>query len=133
MSKLGQAALLALVFVLGPALAFGQANVNGDLARLRAWRLGNAVWFWLLVAGATLAANGLKLVFRVDRPHTLGSSYSFPSGHATTVFAVAAVLARAYPPVGPLFAAVALFGEAVANHARNHGRRTDPGHTCRNP
>lgn len=81
-------------------------------------RVGLAVLLAAALAG--LAANGLKLVFRVDRPHTLGSSYSFPSGHATTVFAVAAVLARAYPPVGPLFAAVALFGGLARVYFRDH-------------
>ena len=81
-------------------------------------RIGLAVLLAAALAG--LAANGLKLVFRVARPHTLGSSYSFPSGHATTVFAVAAVLARAYPPVGPLFAAVALFGGLARVYFRDH-------------
>ena len=81
-------------------------------------RVGLAVLAAAALAGLT--ANGLKLVFRIDRPHTLGSSYSFPSGHATTVFAVAAVLARAYPPVGPLFAAVALFGGLARVYFRDH-------------
>ncbi len=73
----------------------------------------------LAAALAGLAANGLKLVFRVPRPHTPGS-FSFPSGHATTAFAVAAVLARAFPAGGPLFAFVALFGGLARVYFRDH-------------
>jgi membrane-associated phospholipid phosphatase len=80
-------------------------------------RVGLAVLLAAVLAG--LAANGLKLAFRVPRPHTPGS-YSFPSGHATTAFAVAAVLARAFPPAGPLFAFVALFGGLARVYFRDH-------------
>ena len=80
-------------------------------------RIGLAVLLAAALAG--LAANGLKLVFRVPRPHTPGS-FSFPSGHATTAFAVAAVLARAFPPAGPIFAAVALFGGLARVYFRDH-------------
>src|SRR6476659_902903 len=72
----------------------------------RLLRVGLAVLLAAAIAG--LAANGLKLVFRVPRPHTPGS-FSFPSGHAATAAAVAAVLVRAFPPAGPLFVFVALF------------------------
>lgn len=93
--------------------------VAGLILRNRRFvRIGLAVLLAAALAG--LAANGLKLVFRVARPRTLNSSYSFPSGHATTVFAVAAVLARAYPPVGPLVVAVALFGGLARVYFRDH-------------
>lgn len=80
-------------------------------------RVGLAVLLAAALAG--LAANGLKLLFHVPRPHTPGT-YSFPSGHATTAFAVAAVLARAFPPAGPLFAFVALFGGLARVYFRDH-------------
>lgn len=80
-------------------------------------RVGLAVLLAAAVAG--LAANGLKLVFQVPRPHTPGS-YSFPSGHATTAFAVAAVLARAFPAAGPFFAVVAVLGGLARVYFRDH-------------
>jgi membrane-associated phospholipid phosphatase len=83
----------------------------------RLLRVGLAVLLAAAVAG--LAANGLKLVFRVPRPHTPGS-FSFPSGHAATAAAVAAVLVRAFPPAGPLFAFVALFGGVARVYFRDH-------------
>jgi undecaprenyl-diphosphatase len=83
----------------------------------RLLRIGLAVLLAGAIAG--LAANGLKLVFRVPRPHTPGS-FSFPSGHAATAAAVAAVLVRAFPPAGPVFAFVALFGGLARVYFRDH-------------
>ena len=101
------------------AAAVGLALVLLGLAtrNRRFVRVGLAVLVAAALAG--LAANGLKLVFRVPRPHTPGS-FSFPSGHATTAFAVAAVLARAFPAGGPLFAFVALFGGLARVYFRDH-------------
>ena len=101
------------------AAALGLALVAVGLAtrNRRFVRVGLAVLLAAALAG--LAANGLKLVFRVPRPHTPGS-FSFPSGHATTAFAVAAVLARAFPAGGPLFAFVALFGGLARVYFRDH-------------
>lgn len=101
------------------AAAIGLAiTAAGIAARNRRFvRVGLAV---LLAAGvAGLAANGLKLVFELPRPHRL-SSYGFPSGHSTTAFAVAAVLARASPPAGPLFASIAIFGGLARVYYRDH-------------
>ena len=93
-------------------------TVAGLLTRNRRFvRVGLAVLLAAALAG--LAANGLKLLFHVPRPHPL-DSYSFPSGHATTAFAVAAVLARAFPPAGPIFAFVALFGGLARVYFRDH-------------
>ena len=83
----------------------------------RLLRVGLAVLLAAAIAG--LAANGLKLMFRVPRPHTPGS-FSFPSGHAATAAAVAAVLVRAFPPAGPLFVFVALFGGIARVYFRDH-------------
>jgi undecaprenyl-diphosphatase len=101
------------------AAAIGLALLlAGLLLRNRLFvRVGLAVLLVAAIAG--LAANGLKLVFRVPRPQTPGS-FSFPSGHATTAFAVAAVLARAFPPAGPLFAFVAVFGGLARVYFRDH-------------
>jgi hypothetical protein len=62
--------------------------------------VGLVVLLAVVVAG--LLANGLKLVFQLPRPGHRVFSYSFPSGHATTAFAVAAVLGYAFPPAAPL-------------------------------
>ena len=101
------------------AVAVGVALVAAGIAtrNRRFVRVGLAVLLAAVLAG--LAANGLKLAFRVPRPHTPGS-FSFPSGHATTAFAVAAVLARAFPPAGPIFAFVALFGGLARVYFRDH-------------
>ena len=101
------------------AAAIGLAlTVAGLATRNRRFvRVGLAVLLAAALAG--LAANGLKLLFRVPRPHPM-DSYSFPSGHATTAFAVAAVLARAFPPVGPIFAFVAIFGGLARVYFRDH-------------
>ena len=114
--------VLQLLDVLAHGLAAAAIGLALALAGLlarnrRLLRVGLAVLVAAAVAG--LAANGLKLVFQVPRPHTPGS-YSFPSGHATTAFAVAAVLARAFPPAGPLFAFVALFGGLARVYFRDH-------------
>jgi undecaprenyl-diphosphatase len=101
------------------AVAVGVGLVAAGLAtrNRRFVRIGLAVLLAAVLAG--LAANGLKLAFRVPRPHTPGS-FSFPSGHATTAFAVAAVLARAFPPAGPVFAFVAVFGGLARVYFRDH-------------
>jgi undecaprenyl-diphosphatase len=62
------------------------------------------VFVWTLVADGVgeLAADGLKAAIPRARPHvhtlvTRPHSHSFPSGHATTSFACATVLALAVP------------------------------------
>lgn len=101
------------------AAAIGLALTAAGLAtrNRRFVRVGLAVLLAVAVAG--LAANGLKLVFQVPRPQTPGS-YSFPSGHATIAFAVAAVLARAFPAAGPFFAVVAILGGLARVYFRDH-------------
>jgi hypothetical protein len=101
------------------AAAIGLALLAAGLAtrNRRFVRVGLAVLLAAALAG--LAANGLKLLFRVPRPHPM-DSFSFPSGHSTTAFAVAAVLARAFPPAGPVFAFVALFGGLARVYFRDH-------------
>ena len=70
---------------------------------------------------AALLANGLKHLVGRPRPKfvhsgdwqmtlTLASGLdSFPSGHSTATFAVATVLAKRFPLLGPLCIAIALF------------------------
>ena len=62
----------------------------------RALRAGLVVLLAVVVAG--ILANGLKLAFAHPRPGHRVFSYGFPSGHATTAFAVASVLGDAFPP-----------------------------------
>jgi hypothetical protein len=114
--------LLQVVDLLAHGLAAAAIGLTLSVAGLatrnrRLLRIGLAVLLAGAIAG--LAANGLKLVFRVPRPHTPGS-FSFPSGHAATAAAVAAVLVRAFPPAGPLFAFVALFGGLARVYFRDH-------------
>ncbi|MEO8348629.1 MAG: phosphatase PAP2 family protein, partial [Acidobacteriota bacterium] len=80
-------------------------------------RAGAAVL--LAVAGAGLAANALKLVFQIPRPQGV-ASWSFPSGHATTAFALAAVLGYLWPRIAPLFFLAALFGGLARVFYRAH-------------
>ncbi len=88
---------------IGAALgAWGLVSRNPRLARA-----GAAVL--LAVAASGLVANALKLVFQVPRPQGVGS-WSFPSGHATTAFALAAVLGWLWPRLAPLLCLAALFG-----------------------
>ncbi len=79
--------------------------------RLAAWLAGYAFFFFWAVAGSGILANLLKILFGRARPKLLdeqqvygflppgleGDLHSFPSGHATTVFAVAAALSLLLP------------------------------------
>ncbi|HEX9286650.1 MAG TPA: phosphatase PAP2 family protein [Thermoanaerobaculia bacterium] len=97
---------------LGLAVAvFGLATRNR-----RVLRAGLVVL--LAVAMAGLLANGLKLVLQSPRPGHRVFSYGFPSGHATTAFAVAAVLGGAFPPAGPFL----YFGALATGLARVYYR-----------
>lgn len=70
---------------------------------------------------AALLANGLKHLIGRPRPKFVHSGEwqmtlswasgldSFPSGHSTASFAVATVLAKRFPPVGPFCIAIAFF------------------------
>jgi len=73
----------------------------------------------LAIAAAGLVANALKLVFQVPRPQGVGS-WGFPSGHATTAFALAAVLGYMWPRLGPIFYLAALFGGLARVFYRDH-------------
>jgi membrane-associated phospholipid phosphatase len=120
-SALLERALQALDFLahglvaagIGAALgAWGLVSRNRRLARA-----GLAVL--LAVGAAGLVANALKLVFQVPRPQGVGS-WSFPSGHATTAFALAAVLGWLWPRLAPLFVIAALFGGLARVFYRDH-------------
>ena len=84
----------------------------------RILRAGLVVLLAVVVAG--LLANGLKLVFQLPRPGHRVFSYSFPSGHATTAFAVAAVLGDAFPPAAPLLYLGALATGLARVYFRDH-------------
>ncbi|MDQ5872556.1 MAG: phosphatase PAP2 family protein, partial [Acidobacteriota bacterium] len=120
-SALLERALQALDFLahglvaagIGAALgAWGLVSRNRRLARA-----GLAVLIAVCAGG--LVANALKLVFQVPRPQGFGS-WSFPSGHATTAFALAAVLGYAWPRIGPLFLLAATFGGLARVFFRDH-------------
>ena len=72
----------------------------------------------LAVAVADLTATGLKALIDVERPSsryaepkplvTAPHDHSFPSGHAATSFAAAAILTAARPRYGPVWFLLAL-------------------------
>ncbi len=65
------------------------------------------LWWPLLAAALTpLCVEGLKRATRLPRPD--GDPSGFPSGHTTFAFALAWLLARAYPRGTPLWFAVAV-------------------------
>ena len=70
------------------------------------------------LAAAALVSRGAKLAFRLERPsfdpghkHWFSrlSADSFPSGHAMSAFASAAVLSTEYPELAPVFYLVATY------------------------
>jgi undecaprenyl-diphosphatase len=102
------------------AAALGLAVVVFGLVtrNRRVLRAGLVVLLAVVVAG--LLANGLKLVFQLPRPGHRVFSYSFPSGHATIAFAVAAVLGYAFPPAAPLLYLGALATGLARVYYRDH-------------
>ena len=65
------------------------------------------LWWPLLAAALTpLCVEGLKRLTRLPRPD--GDPSGFPSGHTTLCFALAWLLARAYPRGTPLWYALAV-------------------------
>lgn len=99
-------------------IAIGAVLVLVVLARRRTDEIRSLVFVALAVAAGDLAAMELKtLVARVRPCHALegvrllvgcGGSYSFPSGHATNIFAAMVLLSLKYRKYSPAFLAVAL-------------------------
>ncbi len=114
--------LRALDFLANGLVAAGiglAIAARGFVARDRRWtRAGLAIVF--AVAAAGFLTNVLKLVFKLPRPGHGVESFSFPSGHATSAFAVAAVLGRAFPAVGPLLYVLAVFAGLARVYYRDH-------------
>lgn len=75
--------------------------------------------WWPLLAGVLtpLCVEGLKRATRLPRPD--GDPSGFPSGHTTFAFALAWLLARAYPRLAPLWfgVAVSIGWSRVEGHA----------------
>jgi membrane-associated phospholipid phosphatase len=70
------------------------------------------------LAAVAVLSRAMKLTFRLERPSYDGDAKhwfsrltadAFPSGHAMTAFATAAVLADAYPRLAPLFYVLATY------------------------
>ena len=97
------------------ALAF---LAYGLLARDRRMRqAGVAAFLAVLVAG--LAANLLKLAFRLPRP-VGGWGYGFPSGHTSTAFALAGTLGQVFPAAAPFVYLLALAAGVARLYERSH-------------
>jgi undecaprenyl-diphosphatase len=86
----------------------------GVLLAVRNRRPSTALWTLGAYLAATLSASGLQAAIPRERPHlpTLlarPGTHSFPSGHATTSFACAALLAAVEPRLRvPLYVLAAL-------------------------
>ena len=93
----------------GVAVAIVASGVVLQNPRVR--RAGLAALLAVIAAG--LLANILKEVFQLPRPNPGNPSYGFPSGHATTAFALAGALGRAFPVLAPLWYGLALLVGAV--------------------
>lgn len=98
---------------LGAALL--AAGVLAGSRRLR--RAGLAALGAVVVSG--LLANLGKLLFEMPRP-TPGDSFGFPSGHATTAFALAGALSRAFPAAAPFFFLLAVLAGVARLYERSH-------------
>jgi len=72
----------------------------------------------ILIAG--LLANLLKVIFQMPRPIPRGWSYGFPSGHASTAFAMAGVLGLAFPAAAPFLYLMALLAALARLYHRSH-------------
>ena len=132
-------ALFLTLNALGPATSdwlWANVTVLGDTVVafalcLPLWRRRpDLLWAFVYVALlGTLWVHGLKQVLDVDRPpvvlgdavHVIGPAYrahTFPSGHATTVFAIGGLLAlglrtRAWASIAAIVATVAALSRAV--------------------
>ena len=73
----------------------------------------------LAVLASGLLANLGKLLFEMPRP-TPSESFGFPSGHASTTFAVAGALSQAFPVAAPLFYLVAVLVGVARLYDRSH-------------
>lgn len=91
----------------------------GLLARHgRTQRIGVAGLVAVLAAG--LLSVLLKAVFQMPRPDAGSVTFAFPSGHATTVFALAGVLGYALPAWRPLVALLAALAGVARVYYRAH-------------
>ncbi len=111
LSALGHGAIAGCLAA--AVIAYG--IVRGD-ARIR--RLGIAALVAVVVSG--IAANALKIAFELPRPNPRHSSYGFPSGHTSTVFALAGVLGWAFPVAAPLLHLLALLTGVARLYLRAH-------------
>lgn len=90
----------------------------GMLARDRRMRQGGLAAL-LVVVVSGLAANLLKLAFRLPRP--VGSwGYGFPSGHTSTAFALAGTLGQVFPAAAPFLYLLALAAGVARLYERSH-------------
>ena len=93
--------------------------VIGFLARhQRTRRTGIAALLAVLLAG--LLSILLKVLFQMPRPDAGAVTFAFPSGHASTAFALTAVLGYAFPAWAPLTSLVAVLAGVARVYVRAH-------------
>ena len=111
--------------VLAGALAVGLLALGALTGRPRLRRVGLAALVAVVVSG--LLANIVKLLVELPRPNPAHESYGFPSGHTTTAFALATILARAAPTGAPLFYLLAVLTGVARIYFRAHFTIDIPG------
>jgi membrane-associated phospholipid phosphatase len=74
----------------------------------------------IAILTASVVSNLLKVGFQIDRPLPGYPSYGFPSGHSSTVFALAAALGYAWPPAAPWLGLSAVVAGVARVYFRAH-------------
>lgn len=101
---------------LGIASTLAVAGILFRSSRLK--RVGFAAF--LAVLASALLANLLKVVFQVPRPFLPREGYGFPSGHASTAFALAGAVGYAFPAWAPWVSLCALLAGVARLFYRGH-------------
>lgn len=101
---------------LGIASTLAGAGILFRSSRLK--RVGFAAF--LAVLASALLANLLKAVFQVPRPLLPVEGYGFPSGHASTAFALAGAVGYAFPAWAPWLSLFALLAGVARLFYRGH-------------
>ncbi|MBI4562366.1 MAG: phosphatase PAP2 family protein [Candidatus Rokubacteria bacterium] len=125
--SLARWSLFASVMDAADYLGHGAVNLGiaavtvgyGFLARDRRMKqAGFIALVAVIVAG--LLASLLKSAFQMPRPDAGYETYGFPSGHASTAFAMAAALGRVFPTAAPFVFLLAVLASVPRLYFRDH-------------
>jgi membrane-associated phospholipid phosphatase len=104
--------------LVGPGLGALGLVLGRLLGARRLERIGLAAL--VAGAGAGLLSAALKPLVGLPRPDVAATPLAFPSGHATTAFALAAVLGEAFPAWHPLLVLAAVLASVARVYHRVH-------------